>query len=135
MLSRSHTHETIKPYNFYKTNFNIQLGKKIHPTGITELPDGGQTRTTAVNAVKRSRRILIHGLLNRDSLGIANDGVRRDHSGLIGVVSDVVMVVMLLGHRGLIGRVVGDPDRRLAVGLRHSDIASSIADVDNLFKL
>lgn len=89
--------------------------------------DFGDSRTTTVKAIKRGRSISVDSLLNGYSFRVTNDGVWRNGTGLIRVLSDVVLLVHLLGlgvvlgHwclAVLVGSVVGNSDRWLLV-LRH----------------
>lgn len=81
-----------------------------------ELLDGGNTRTATVKAIEGGRSVSIDSLLNGDAFRVSNDGVWRDGSGLVRVFPNVVLVVDLLRHRGmvvLVGGVIGNSDRRL----------------------
>lgn len=58
---------------------------------------GGNAGAAAVDAVERSGSVSENGLLNRNALGIADEGVRRNDTGLVGVLVRMV------------DRRVGDP--------------------------
>ena len=67
------------------------------------LPDCSNSSITAVSAVERSGSVAVNRLLNRNPLGIVDDGVWWDRSGLIWILSDIVR----------------NPDRDIFVYLRH----------------
>lgn len=52
--------------------------------------DVGDTGTTTVDAIERSRGVSVYGLLERNAFWIADDDVWRDGSGLVWVYSGVV---------------------------------------------
>lgn len=56
----------------------------------TTLPDNSKPRITTESAIKRSRSVPIHGLLNRNSFRIAEYGVWWDGSSLVRILADVV---------------------------------------------
>ena len=71
------------------------------------LLDGGDAGAAAVGAVERGGSVPENGLLNRNALGIADEGVGRNDAVLVGVLVR------------MIGRRVGDPHHRFFLLLPH----------------
>lgn len=98
-----------------------------------KLLDKGKSRIATVDAVEGCGSVSVHSLLNRNSLGVSDDGVWRDDASLVRVfMNKVLLLLRWWWRRRLIRRIIGDSDSWF-LGLRHCGLQFNSIQFTNIF--